>query len=57
MQKAYICHFADGNSIYSIQVNFHYLTIIKYITNESIVLSKEAEHAEAEQRLFGVIIR
>ena len=37
--------------------NFHYLTIIKYITNESIVLRKEAEHAEAEQRLLGVIIR
>ena len=69
MQKAYICHFADVNSIYSIQVqvwfyenhmvldpgNFHYLTIIKYISNESVVLSKDAEHAEAE--LFGVIIR
>ena len=35
--------------------NFHYVTIIKYISNESVVLSKEAEHAEAE--LFGVIIR
>ena len=35
--------------------NFHYLTIIKYISNESVVLSKDAEHAEAE--LFGVIIR
>ena len=33
-----------------------YLTITKDITNESIELGKKTLHAEAEQKLFGIII-
>ena len=34
----------------------HYSIINKYITNESIQLGKKTLHAEAEQKIFGIII-
>ena len=34
----------------------HYLIINKYITNESIELGKKTLHAEAEQKIFGIVI-
>ena len=34
----------------------HYLIINKDITNESIELGKKTLHAEAEQKLLGIII-
>ena len=34
----------------------HYLLINKDIANESIELSKKTVHAEAEQKLVGIII-
>ena len=34
----------------------HYLVINKDITNESIELGKKILHAEAEQKLHGIII-
>ena len=86
IQDAYICNFADDNSLYSIENNFkedktrlkknfeilrgwfyenhtvlnpgkcHYLIINKDIANESIELGKKTLHAEAEQKLLGIII-
>ena len=86
IQDAYICNFADDNSLYSIEDNLkevktilkknfellqgwfyenhmvlnpgkcHYLVINKDITNESIELGEKVLHAEAEQKLLGIII-
>ena len=86
IQDAYICNFADGNSLYSIDDNFkevktmlkknfellqvwfyenhmvlnpgkcYYLIINKDIANECIELGKKTLHAEAEQKLLGIII-
>ena len=35
---------------------YHYLIIKKDIANDSIDLGKKTLHAEAEQKLFGIII-
>ena len=85
IQDAYICNFADDNSLYSIEDNLkevktilkknfellqgwfyenhmvlnpgkcHYLIINKDIINESIELGEKILHAEAEQKLLGII--
>ena len=86
IHEAYICNFANNNSLYSSEDNFkevktivkknfellqvwfyenhmflnpekcHYLIINKSIANESIELGKKTLHAEAKQKLLGIII-
>ena len=85
IQDAYICNFADYNSLYSIEDDFKevktmlrnnsellqgllyenhmvlnpgkcYYLIKKDIANESIKIAKKTLHAEAEQKLLGIII-
>ena len=86
IHEAYICNFANNNSLYSSEDNFkevktivkknfellqvwiyenhmflnpekcHYLVTNKSIANESIELGKKTLHAEAKQKLLGMII-
>ena len=49
-------HQPPKNHIFLNSGKYHYLIINKGIANESIELGKKSLHAEAEQKLLGVII-